>query len=462
MLGLSITNETGVHACLLSASDLILFENPGDCRIFATGGEDVNVTVYGQKDEQGLPTELQLLVYKDSNGTDSTILVGEDGKIGYVISDTGLIINFLWFVDGGGTLTGASARVNLRQNSQVNVNIDLTGGARKKRSVAVSDLGYPAENVENELNRVKRQTSSVTKVPIHVMRCGEFTDATTVKADVQFSDGQPDKCLYGIPTGETGRYEICIPTEPAPTPSVVPNICDAFSSVLEQTCEDLDELSSADKLAVCEKIQAGVSMSPSAEAGDPEAAFKACECAFAAVTLVCAESTASECNSAAEANAVDFYALGGSTITVTPEATFPDGTSATDDAVEVILTSGMQVSVPVPLSVLEGFVVQSMYAVPADPDPAEDYIVYVYYVCPEEGSFVSLDIVGTDGYTDELICTAVNNCPNPDPNFNPCATLSDCHCCVLRVPGAVALVVDVVTFKTLTADPKQRELTLVF
>ena len=62
--------------------------------------------------------------------------------------------------------------------------------------------------------------------------------------------------------------------------------------------------------------------------------------------------------------------------------------------------------------------------VPFDPLPGEDYIVTVAYDCYSSPTFsANMSIVGTDGYSD----------------FNICYTGP---ICVLRVPGADALVRD--------------------
>ena len=94
------------------------------------------------------------------------------------------------------------------------------------------------------------------------------------------------------------------------------------------------------------------------------------------------------------------------------------------------------------------FEVISLEAIPNDPAPMEDYNVEIYYNCVSQGS-LSMSIVGTDSYMNDISCVVAN----------------DCFCCLLYVPGAAALVTDLVTV-TYSDDTGQsvftRQLVLVF
>ena len=63
---------------------------------------------------------------------------------------------------------------------------------------------------------------------------------------------------------------------------------------------------------------------------------------------------------------------------------------------------------------------------PFDPAPYEDYVVTVSYECYSSNLVVQMHIIGTDYYTKNIYCFSGPSC-------------------VLRVPGAVALVRDLVT-----------------
>lgn len=122
-------------------------------------------------------------------------------------------------------------------------------------------------------------------------------------------------------------------------------------------------------------------------------------------------------------NGIDL--LGQETVLFTPFAVFPSGNMVTAPGQVIRLSSGSS-TVSEVFNIVNDQNNVHFSVFPFDPAPGENYAVTVTYECFSADFVVTMDIVGTDDYTDQIFCM-------------------DEATCVLYVPGAEALVQDTVT-----------------
>ena len=443
---------------------MTIYNNPVDNTIFSAVTDDgASITGIGNKDENGVVSDIDTFQFVDPNGNTTTVKLGNDSLINQVITDSGVVLTYDWTQDVTGLLGVHISAVAKNGLLRASVNIDLTinttsneNGKRKRRN-AHTFKWKESDSIGKVYNRTKRQTSPlVVKVPIDVKRCGQLTDALEVKARVLFEYEETYKgnTLTGVkwgqnmllnanPTVGVGKYEIQIPNKPASdVPEVISLICGGISTALGHTCTVLSLMNPALQLQVCIGIASAIELLTFVVPGDSVPVLAACEAGFAAADVACNTLGASpgpgapsllDHICAGSSAVVDNFVNEESSIFVTPQARFSDGSSISSNGIKIDIPPGISytASTIVLEDAKQSFVVESLYAIPFDPAPHQSYTVYFYYECGQEGHEVYMHIIGTDNYVDELTCPAVNSC----------------NCCELQVPGAEALVKDIVTVK---------------
>ena len=448
---------------------LNLFTNPLDPVIIGakTPDED-NIYMIGEKDSSGNPTKVRRFEVVDKDGNSAFTKLDENNTITSAVDSSGMTMKFKW----DSKYTSVEVTLVLPDSSQqITINVDLTDNTTNatldledelfdKRSI--DDNEMPQERQESHINyaekevRSKKDTTNSARVSINVLSCGQPEPDAIVKADATFDDSTTR--YTAVPSDTSGLYYIYIPTVASSTIGEdIGEVCSAIEMVLDEACSWYGELKeitsyftkhSVDKL-ICYYLGNGIKLVVPQLNLLP--VYKFCKSIFKGVNYYCNKINAPILSGVIDKkkselicelitdytdNAIDSFR--DTEVSLTPFAIFPAG--------HTVIGSSKVLSLPPGSSVVSttftiddrSLQITSLTVVPADPDPLEDYVVTVRYKCYTSSTSVEMSIVGTDEYTNTIYCSGGPSC-------------------VLYVPGAVALVRDMVTVRI--SDPSHPTIT---
>ena len=195
----------------------------------------------------------------DEDGNKSTVTLDNNGLI-QGISNDNVSIQFTWspannslFAIALKTDGSLQANVNIQLENVTLPNIDTSSSPSSRKKRSFSDV----------LNIVKRQTANYARVPVSVNKCGSPEDGATVYGSAIFSYDENNPCtpvqVQGQSTGETGKYEILLPTEAASdAPEVIDNICSGISDVVGTGCTVVSAINAPAELQICTGIATAI------------------------------------------------------------------------------------------------------------------------------------------------------------------------------------------------------------
>ena len=314
----------------------------------------------------------------------------------------------------------------------------------------------------------KRQSGSIAKVPVTVTYCNEPEPNAQVFANalLDYRNTPNGPWWTGVTnymavhTSNPGVYHIQIPTQPASMlGKEISEVCNKIIGIIGQGCTSLSLINPVWEIRVCAAIATAVEVITVPVPGDSAAIFVACEVTFRAFQLYCdtlgaspgpgAPSTADAiCSSITVTDdAIDFFKT--KTIHLQPYAIFPAGNRVNAVGQSFDIQPGASGLLPYSFTIEDENTVPTLtllVVTPSDPVPGEDYVVDVTYTCITPSVVVTMHIIGTDLYEDFTICHGNSSC-------------------TLYVPGATALVLDLITI-TIT-EPTQgysftRQVVIIF
>ena len=435
--------------------------NPADpviMKIKTADGEQLQAL--GDKDEDGVASGVESLIFDDGQGNTTFVTLNANNSLmDTVTTPSGTYLQFDW----NDNLTEVYVTAVSPDGSiQVTINIDLSGTDTNNRSKRDTDVQSSPSNYPSEISKIsqtksqskiskssltKRQSGSIAKVPVTVTRCDEPEPNAQVyaKALLNYKDTPSGPQWTGeanymaVHTTSSGVYYVKIPTQPSSIlGEEIEEVCKKIVGIIGQGCTALSAINPAMDLRICLALATAVApLSPVVSAK----VFLVCESGFVAYRLYCntlGNSPAPGAPSAADLicksisvvdDAIDLSRT--TTIHLQPYAIFPAGNRVAALGQSLEIQPGASRVLPYSFNIEDTNilpVLTLLTVTPADPDPSEDYVVSVSYICGTPSMTVTMHIIGTDTYENSVSC--YGNSPSS---------------CDLYVPGAEALVQDSVT-----------------
>ena len=434
--------------------------NPADPVILSveTPEGDVIYMLGNKSSNTGVPQSVDEFRVENDETT-TFISMNEGGRIGSGYDSAGLQMDLVW--DENQTSVYVSIVFN-NGTEQLTINVNFSEPVGEniteneeqvftKRSL--HENGYPQEKTDsvNDLIKTKRQSSTQNYASVFVSTetCDEPESNANVFADVLLGYDEQDRSFEqstqygGLTTSTNGEYEVRIPTSSASDIGEQSGeFCDAVEMFLSQVCDYYSKANKVTKFfsgknfdsVFCFLLGNGLRLAFPALRLLP--VFRFCKNIFKPLKWYCNnvnEDIKNTDTSPAELicdslplidNGVDFFNT--KKVLFTPSAIFPQGNRVQGNSEVLSIPPGGS-RVPNTFHIVndqDQLKITHFSVTPFDPAPGEDYIVLVSYSCFSSTSLsVRMSIVGTDGYSDVVVCY-----------FGPS--------CSLHVPGAEALVRD--------------------
>jgi len=430
------------------------------------------ISALGNKSTNGEPLTIDEFIVENDEDGSTFVLMNDNGTVESAQGKEGLRIDFTWD-DNDPSIIYTSIVVN-NGSQQLSIRINLTepvdpenvtnyiseiSSSPSKRSINAHNsmqresTDWPkARSKGNDFESpVKRQsgtqTSNYADVFVNVEACNTPEPNAKVFADILVdydvnSRSFDRKVKYWGKQSLPGRYTIQIPTSKA---SVIGeelgNICDNVNVILGKMCETYSKINNLAKLwtnhdvdsLFCFYVGNGLRLIYPALRLIPIHRF--CKNIFKPFKAYCKHGDSDipgTGKSIADIvcdgiplvdNGIDF--LREKDILFTPTAIFPLGNQVQATGQVLTVPPGRSnVSQQFTIMDNDALTITEFSVVPEDPLPGENYVVTVSYNCFLTETFLAqMSIVGTDNYTDTVICYTGPTC-------------------VLYVPGADALVRD--------------------
>ena len=462
-----------------------LHDNPADPSIVTlTTPEGESLTVLGNKNEDGIATAVNALVYIDEFGNRSTTTINpNNGLTDTVTSSDGTRVSFLWsddlstiqvtVVSSDGQIQ-ATVNVNLLDTNTSNNVPNVPQGSikglrtsRTKRSTYTNSEQQLLANLNGGFvphRQIKINTDSDLHAQINKRATGAFV--TTQVNALRCNEAEPDVEVFTLlrqnyvqtPTSETwssettvrafatdipGQFEVRIPTPCEPQSDFeesVEDLCMDITDTLQLGCIELSRVPFGADNAVCREIDEAVDEFTDSLPGDVFVSnvFGICSFGFRVLRTHCrfwgntggVDAASAICTQIERATNPFLNIVQPTDVFLQPFAIFSDGTRI--NATSEVITLNPGASGPL----AQSFTISSdntapeiliLTVSPPDPAPFENYFATVQLMCTTPTTFILMEIVGTDGFEDSTTCSGAVSL------------------CVLNVPGAVALVRDVVT-----------------
>ena len=281
--------------------------------------EGEQLQVLGDKDEDGVATGVESLVYDDRIGNTTFITLNPNNSLPDTVTTlSGAYLHFDW----GENLTEVIVTaVSPNGSLQVTVNIDLSDinttdtTNRSKRDtnteqsdVDLSDIDFSDSdaNVQKrssshpkkvlKTSLTKRQSGSTAKVPVTVTHCNEPEPNAKVFAnallDYRNTPSGPRWTgvvnYMAVHTSAPGVYHIQIPTQQSSTlGETISKVCGKIVSIVGHGCTIASGINPALELRICIGIALAGEVATFAIPGDYAAIFVVCEATFRAFRFYC-------------------------------------------------------------------------------------------------------------------------------------------------------------------------------
>ena len=414
----------------------VIHSNPVDPILMEAKTPDGDkVFLVGTKDSRGAPRKVDFFHIIDQSGNVTDVYLGDNGRPVDATDDSGARITFSW----GDNYTSVHLDVvNSDRTSQVNINIDLVenmnGTLRQKREInKLVDLEVQHKPETFPLKQRRQANSNIAIVTINVTSCGIPEVGARVGAEIGY---KKQSLMYtsvletfGEVTDTEGIFKVTLPIELA---SESADTCNSVEETIEEICAWYlgDSGQESITFLICHMLNGVLPGSMQRADGN---LFKLCLNSFIGFEVYCGDRTdrtdtdqtrsVTVCDRVTGVSDSALEVHEGSSILFKPYAVFENGQKVHANGKMLELVPGTIGSF-----VIENTspAVKNLVVEPVDPDPLEDYVVNVTYTCTTANVNVTMEIVGTDGYNNTVICNGGTTC-------------------TLYVPGAEALVEDTVT-----------------
>ena len=441
--------------------------NPSDpefIKLVTLEGDIINV--FGERDNQGFPNEIRQINFEHKNGEKYSLTFGSNRKMISAIADNGTVFKYDW-------ISNTKVAVNIISSdgiNQVNTEIDLKDLSKVKKAVAENfttigtrhqreecfDLDFvPFEQELTDEPLLLKSTSNYgTTHNLLLTSCGSPTFADIYRVNLYDQSGSVLlKQLYANPIAK-GQYSITVPSGSAP--SLNPqNAAKKLASVLATFCDAIELAGSNQLLASSQfcvslslalaKTGVGITVAPKA--------LVACEGIAKSMVLYCKYfgqsagiGAPSILDKIVESEYIEELKLTGNMRLYVVINALPNNITKA-----FTIAEGSPQTLKAEISENAKPNITSLVLSPSSPSENQDYTVSVSVFCMPVGTKVTMDMVGTDGWTQERNFT-VNNPQQSSGTFS------------MTVPGAETGVRDniTVTVQPPTGSPIIRSASLIF
>ncbi|XP_066299036.1 uncharacterized protein [Branchiostoma lanceolatum] len=458
-----------------------IFVNPDDPHLVAeVTGDGKVIQVQGDKTEDGDATSVESLTKTTSCGDQTIVGFSPDSAlVDTVVTSSGVSMTFTWIDDK--VFVTASAK---NASFELNVLVDLepsdlsTGTPETVTETPDYDYGVTnsgGDSAQTEVSTTQEpQTALPTsesepvmagqslRLPVHVTLCNLSAEHVTVRAfgykgvteATDTSSLDPDVEYRVVPTGKAGKFVIVVPTSPANTSAeVTRTVCGSVTQVLGGVCSALLNINAVTDGTICNEVADAANLLTTQTGGESALVMAACSGGFACVEAFCdavgfnaTEEEAMVSSDLCERVTETVDSFSPEPVLVVPKAVFSSGEEVSAPGMIVTPGNANQTLPAFSISFGGAHVISSVVITPRDPLPGQDYVVRAQFGCTDPTTVVTMTIVGTDGYDDEVQCTGA------------------IAGCTLRVPGADALVRDRITvsIRSATMPVLSREYIVIF
>lgn len=418
-------------------SKFTIMTDPNDPLIATATKDGGSIDFFGDRDGQGIPTNVNLIIVKRLTDT-VTFFLNAEGKPAKIWTSKGVKFTLDWLTYKHAAVTIISDQGNFQLNTEVEMarKFQSTSSERlqtSSRVAKIQTLRY-TPNDHDVSNGTSGPLGTSGTSQVTVTNCGFLTPVDNVFLEVKSTSGVK---LGVFPAREqsVGKYTATFPNNIAASINLKA-VCEQVALVLGYACDGQAPIFIA---ALCPAIAAGIAASG---VGSPIAApiFLACEEVASAMAFYCATVGASATNEAPSlASKVcqgeelnrDFredlimyaYVKGIPKNVYSPSITVSQNSNYPNFAIDL----GSKT------------VVRNLTVTPVAPNANEDFTANAEVGCLKLGSIVTMSVVGTDGYSNSESVTIT-------------AQSSNSGIFSLDVPGANPGVRDDVTIKITMPD----------
>jgi len=427
-------DDEGDNTAFNDAS-LVVMTNIDDSQLLsATDDENNVIEVFGQRNQNGLPTQIDQLIIRNQQQEEQIYILDDLGRPTEIIANNGTQFQLNWLSESTFALTVLS----IDGQNQINTVVDLEDPGNRNLSFNGShnfttrkgSLGFELLEKKTALKGGKQQGNLI----LNVNGCGQPTEVSNPRIIVKSESGTLLRTIFPERVG-TGVFETTLPSN-LTDPITGNEICQTLESLLGNICIGYSIGIAAYGPLLCAAVTSAVAATG---VGSVVAVpiFEACTAVVAGLELYCATLGASPVNGApslaskiCEAELLNFsfddeiqyngIILGlpnniiSSTITAPGEGPYPN----------------------INMSVGNNTLISGFSILPAAPQDGQDYNAIGSLFCLKTGDIINLSVVGTDGYMDEINFTVPSDMAEGDY--------------ILSVPGAETGVRDVCTLEVLS------------
>lgn len=408
---------------------LTSFINPSDPQLLSAEYEDGNqVILSGAKDDQGMVTEFDQIQVLSPSGEVTTFYLDGEQRIDEIILPDGALYDFDWITDTRATLAILSkdrqVQVNFEYDAQSTENKSPVSFDQKRSKNRVADiqrsLGRSYGNSSSDRMVSSRMDQSVL---LSITQCGELSDPP-FPPYAEIIDGQGNllRTLKGNKVAK-GQYEFIAPVpEPASTSGMA--VCTELANKVEEYCKKLELVNFGSGVAsifgvdasqeLCNKAsQALDQLPPSIDESIKQALKDNCKKLIEeTLPLTCLlyvqdpESTFADRVCASETK--DFDIPDNSVIYgVVPVAPI-DKTSQSE-----VITGAT--SIPdLFLDLGDETLISDLVLNPSSPQAGQGYQAVLTVGCAAPGMVVTIQVSGTDGFSDTVTYNETASLPSAD------------------------------------------------
>lgn len=421
--------------------ELSIYTNPTDGTIFSIDMEDGRtITYFGDKDSEGMPTNLKSVTVNYGDGDGDYIIDMENTTIPKsVMAPNGSVFELDW-------ISETSVRIKaISPDGTVQASVPFS------TTTSYSSINNVSDNPPN----IRQGVDAIAKVreindePVTIAKNGGNMSFNIVQCDAAVKNayvvmstepaiGSGDYVASG---DGAGNYDAKVPQAGQPEADyekecdeigeIVNNVCLAYAGVKMFGLEN--NISTIAKL-LSDNIPADLVNSPQGQM-----LLGKVDKALPAIDAICEFNDKTNIGDLCKLSHLLYEEPQQTSYKFTLTITIPgQGTFETESA---SFDPGQPSAWDIDLG--GSFSVQNLHTVPGDPSPSQGYVAYAYVYCPDpDGTLVTISMVGTDGYS-------------KSDSFD-ISTSSEVS---LSVPGASEGVVDVIT---VDANGKQWQISIVF
>jgi hypothetical protein len=367
--------------------------------------DGIVVDYFGTKDQQGKALTLDLVsILQPGNSVPLIAEMNVDGSPAKFISPDGQQFQFHWESETKFRVIATSADGEIQVNVPFDYNDMESGRVNSRSSNRIGrKLRIDAKPLLGQ--ELIARTGGNGFIDVNVEKCGmPYQGTGNVYLAIRDDHGKPFFNQRGTLSGGVARIDV-------PNPGSKKNLsdlCEGLQWVTSNACEFIAPATEAYQIQMCASIAAAADFTIFGPTGESIPIFAGCETLLNSFHIYCKVMESSPVQGGPSlsselckvSKALDettstysfkayFYAPGEEAASV--ESTGAYGVGGDYPSMKIVLPNKLKV--------------QDFITYPVDPQPEEDYVARAQIFCAPDGTTVTVSIIGTDGYTDEVTYT---------------------------------------------------------